>query len=355
MIGVVVPVCNRRDNLELLLASLECQTHDDFTVVVADDGSADGTRDYVENTARLPCWSGRLQWIGCGPDFGVRLGRARNIGVANLPEGTQLVVMFDSDLVLQPQAMELFEEAHRVHPAAVLLGAVEWLPPLDHAAVLNAVRDHELESLRAQVPSAKPVRIEGTFIGPELRKGLYDLPADEPTPLRPWWALQLNTGWPLSEYWRVGGFNESMHGYGYEDMEFGARAAQAGVWCVPRPELWALHVWHPKPPEAMVENQRNLDLYLRWHGHFLRRTETESVELLESGVDWRLWWHYHAERGGTVARSAGRWWAISGSRQHRLELSDPSWLPKLGHCPHEDSTIPASDLDQMTDHGTATD
>lgn len=352
MIGAVVPVCNRRDNLELLLASLEEQTHEDFTVVVADDGSTDGTRDFAQGLSRSPSWSGRLQWVGCGPDLDVRTGRARNIGAANLPDKTSLLVMLDSDLVLQPQAMALFDQAHRAHPKTVLFGMVEWLPPLERTAVLYAVRNHDLRSLRVQVPRIKPVRVEGTFTGPELRDGLYDFPPDKPMPLRPEWALPLNSGWPLGEYWRAGGFDESMRGYGYQDMEFGARATQAGISCVPRPELWALHVWHPKPAKAMVENQRNLDHYLRRHGTFLRRNGPN--DLLEVDVDWSLWWHYHAERGGTVARSAGRLWAISGNRQHRLALPTASWLSRLGHCPHQDSTIPAADLDQMADHGTAT-
>ncbi|MGH3621090.1 MAG: glycosyltransferase family 2 protein, partial [Sciscionella sp.] len=51
MIGAVVPVYNRRDNLELLLTSLERQSYTDFHVVVADDGSTDGTRDLIEPRA----------------------------------------------------------------------------------------------------------------------------------------------------------------------------------------------------------------------------------------------------------------------------------------------------------------
>ncbi len=352
MIGAVVPVCNRRDNLELLVASLAEQTHDDFTVIVADDGSTDGTRDFVEDLARSPGWHGRLRWVGCGPDLGVRTGRARNIGAANLPDRTSLLIMLDSDLVLQPEAMALFDQAHRTHPRTVLFGMVEWLPPLDRAVVRSSVRNHDLRSLRAQVPRIKPVRVEGTFTGPELRDGLYDLPPDEPMPLDPGWALPLNSGWPLDEYWRVGGFDESMRGYGYQDMEFGARAAQAGLSCVPRPELWALHVWHPKPAKAMVENQRNLDQYLRRHGAFLRRNGPD--DLLEIDVDWSLWWHYHAERNGTIVPAAGRLWAISGDRQHRLALPDTSWLSTLGHCSHEGGNVAPAELEQMTDHGTAT-
>lgn len=345
MIGVVVPVYNRRDNLELLLASLERQSCTDFHVVVADDGSTDGTREVVERLARTAVWGGRLRWVGCGPNHGVRTGRARNIGAANLDPSTRLLVMLDSDLVLRPDAMACFAAARLRHPSHVLLGRVEWLPPLDRATVLAAVMGGTLDGLRERVPRHQPARIEGTFTGPELRDGLYDLDPDRAVPLRPEWALPLNSGWPLELYWAVGGFDESLRGYGYQDMDLGARAAKAGARCLARPELWSLHVWHPKPAKAMAENQRNLDFYLRRHG---------ANRIIETDVDWTLWWHYHAERGGSVARSNGRLWTISGDRRHRLALPDPSWLARLGHCPHAGEEIPFDDLSRIPDHGIAT-
>lgn len=351
MIGAVVPVCNRRDNLELLLASLEAQTTDEFAVVVADDGSTDGTRELVGDLAQSMTWTRRLRWIGCGPDLGVRTGRARNIGAANLPEDVSMLVMLDSDLVLRPEAISLFQQAHREHPTSVLFGRVEWLPPLDRDVVYDAVRDRDLLSLRWRVPRDDPVRVEGTFTGPELRHTLFEAATVDPIPLRPEWALPLNSGWPLTEYWRVGGFDESMQGYGYQDMEFGARAARTGVTCVPRDELWALHVWHPKPPKAMIENQRNLDHYLRVHGEFLRQDASDAS--LEVDVDWGLWWHYHVDRGGGVAREANQLWAISRDRRHRIALPDEGWLPELGHGIDVHSTVESAELDRMIDHGTA--
>ncbi|MGH3567755.1 MAG: glycosyltransferase family 2 protein [Pseudonocardia sp.] len=352
MIGAVVPVCNRRDNLVLLLESMQIQTDDDI-VVVADDGSTDGTRDLVEDLAHSSVWGRRLRWIGCGPDLGVRTGRARNIGAANLPGDVELLVMLDSDLVLRPEAMALFRTAHREQPDTVLLGAVEWLPPLDRAVVHDAVIGQELPVLRTQVPTGAPIRVEGTFTGPELRTDLFRRRPDTAVALDPGWALPLNSGWPPALYWRAGGFDEAMQGYGYQDMEFGVRAAQAGATCVPCPQLWALHVWHPKPPRAMGENQRNLDLYLRRHRDFLRRHHTDDD--LEADVDWRLWWHYHAEREGAAVRDDEQLWALSRDRRHRLVLPDPSWLPRLGH--RLDAVTPASrnQLDQAADHGTAHD
>lgn len=325
MIGAVVPVCNRKQNLELLIASLEEQTYQHFVLVIADDGSTDGTREMVEARAATDAWRGRLHWVGCGPDRGVRTGRARNIGAANLPASAELLVMLDSDLVLQPTALAGFATVHAEHPDEVILGAVEWLPPLERESVLNHVTRHEVDRLRTLVPAGAPARVEGTFTGPELREHLRTCAPDKSVRLRPEWALPLNSGWPLDLYWQVGGFEEAMIGYGYQDVEFGARAVAAGATCLYRPELWALHVWHAKPPKAMIENQQNLDFYLRRHG---------SNAVIETDIDWSLWWHYHAERGGTVVEEDGHLWAVNGTRDRRLHLPAHTWLPRLGHCAH---------------------
>jgi glycosyltransferase involved in cell wall biosynthesis len=344
VIGAVVPVYNRRDNLELLLASLERQSTSNFHVVIADDGCTDGTADLIEQTAQRPAWQGRLTRVSCGPNQGVRTGRARNIGAANLLPDTDLLLMLDSDLVLQPDSIALVAAAHARHPGRVLFGAVEWLPPMQRTEVFDLVATGRVDDLRARVPRARPVRVEGTFTGPELRTDLYELPPDQPVPLRPQWALPLNSAWPLELYWAIGGFDETMTGYGYQDMEFGARAASAGANCVPCPQLWALHVWHTKPPKAMHENQRNLDLYLRRHG---------PNGVSEVDIDWSLWFHYHAERSGSVVRSADGLCAISGDRRHRLALPDESWLVRLGHCAHAASPTTAEELAAITDHGSA--
>jgi glycosyltransferase involved in cell wall biosynthesis len=351
VIGAVVPTCNRRDNLEVLLASLTAQTCDEFALVVADDGSVDGTRDMVENLARTAKWRDRLRWVGCGPDLGVRTGRARNIGAANIPAAAELIVMLDTDLVMAPTAMELFATAHRRHPDTVLFGTVQWLPPLDKAEVLDAVKSDALPALREQVPRTAPVRVEGTFTGPELRTDLVT-GAAEPVPLRPGWALPLNSGWPVATYWAAGGFDETMQGYGYQDMNMGAHAARAGAQCVASPEIWALHMWHPKPARAMWENQHNLDRYLRTHGDYLRATATDDE--LEVDVDWSLHLHYHADRGGTVVRSGGQLWAISRSGRDRLALPDPGWLAQLGHTDFAVSPMPRDQLALRIHRGTAT-
>lgn len=343
-IGVVVPVYNRRANVDLLLSSLERQSCTDFQVVFADDGSTDGTRELVEARSQTPIWAGRLRLISCGPNQGQRSGRARNIGTANLDPSIRLLVMLDSDLIVPPDALERFSEIHLRHPDAAVIGAVEWLPPLAPDDLRTAVVEGRVEELRAQVPGAPTVRVEGTFVGPELRPDMDSMGIDEEQQFLPEWIIPLNTAWPLALYWEAGGFDETMSGYGYQDLEFGARVAAVGARCVIRPDLWALHVWHSKAASAMWENQRNLDRYLRRHG---------PTPGIEGEIDWTLWPHYHAERGGTVVRDGEQLWAISRDRHHRLALPDSAWAARLGHSSGLDQEISRAELDAITAYGTA--
>jgi glycosyltransferase involved in cell wall biosynthesis len=152
VIGAVVPAYNREENLELLLASLEHQSSSDFHVVVADDGSTDGTAALVTGLARRPLWRDRLTRVSCGPNQGVRTGRARNIGAANVNSGTQVLLMLDTDLVLRPDAIAMLAAAHARHPGRVLFGAVDWLPPVERREALSLVAAGRLDTLRQRIP-----------------------------------------------------------------------------------------------------------------------------------------------------------------------------------------------------------
>jgi GT2 family glycosyltransferase len=276
-LGAVVPVHNRRDNLEVLLASLELQTDDDFVLVVVDDGSTDGTAELLAETVARPFWSNRLRVVKSGPHQGIRIGRARNLGAANLPSGVTTMVMLDSDLVLQPDAVAGLNAVARSHPETVVFGPVHWLPRHDQADTLAKVRAGEVDALReltgataegAAIPM--PQLDEGTLVGPEIRfslfGGLGSVSPDVPVPVRPYWIVTPNSLWPLRTFFELGGFDERVTGYASQDFALGVRMEEAGVEVLARPELWALHQWHPKNPDVEPDAVLDQEAHLDKHG-----------------------------------------------------------------------------------------
>ncbi len=101
-LGIVVPTYNRLKNLEILLYSIQQQSYQDFTVVIADDGSVDGTDSKIRGMQKTLYWQDRLVYISGGINKGGRTGRSRNLGAANLPPNANYLVMLDSDLILHP-------------------------------------------------------------------------------------------------------------------------------------------------------------------------------------------------------------------------------------------------------------
>lgn len=105
-LSVVIPTYNRRERLRDCLAALERQTADpaDFEVVVADDGSPDGTADMVDGLdTPLRLRALRLQNGGWAA--------AANAGVS-AAEG-RACLQIDDDVLASPQLVAEHIKAHR--------------------------------------------------------------------------------------------------------------------------------------------------------------------------------------------------------------------------------------------------
>jgi len=350
-VDVIIPTFNRLSNLQLVLAALARQSVNDFEVVVADDGSVDGTRQAVEALMNEDIWRRRLRWVGCGVNQGMRPARTRNIGAANLPASCTFMVMLDSDSLIEEHTIERFATLHQRHPRAVIMGMTEWLPPLSYSEIERIQHEQGTQALRSLVPAGPPHRVEGTFVGPELRMelegNLFTDQTDDLRRLRPEWSLPLNSGYPLELFRELGGFDEGMVGYGYEDIELGVRAYNSEVQCLLYSEIWSLHIWHAKvdPQLRSFENQKNLDYLLRKHG---------AHEVLEREIDWAYWRHYHRQRGGRVIMVEGTLWAINQVGTHRLRLPKIEWVERLGFfLVQEVQQLEQREIEAAADMGTA--
>ncbi len=108
--SLIIPTYNRAALLERTLASVFAQTFRDFEILVVDDGSTDETLSLLAGYGdRLT----PLRQANRGP------GSARNLGLRHA-QG-EYVVFLDSDDLLLPWSLAVYDEVAREHACAVIL------------------------------------------------------------------------------------------------------------------------------------------------------------------------------------------------------------------------------------------
>ena len=115
---VVISTYNREDHLLKCLAALRAQTAQDFDIIVCDDGSDDATYEYIKNSD--------LVYVR-QPHTTFRLARLRNLGMRVL--GIHDINIFiDSDILLNPNAVEAYQDIYHRNPDRAIGGYYKYLP-----------------------------------------------------------------------------------------------------------------------------------------------------------------------------------------------------------------------------------
>ncbi|MGH1396971.1 MAG: glycosyltransferase family 2 protein [Trichormus sp.] len=207
-ISVVIPTYNRQPILEKCLRALEMQQLSassvvgGYEVVLVDDGSTDGTLDWLTaNKEEFP----HVRWFEqdhAGP------AAARNLGVEKA-QG-DIIIFIDSDLVV----LENFLQAH----ADALVQSKEKLGSdrfFTYGAVINTCN--------------------------------FDNPTAEPYKITDFSAAFFATGnVSIPKHWleKAGLFDTGFQLYGWEDLELGVRLKKLGLKLIKCPAAVGYH-WHP--------------------------------------------------------------------------------------------------------------
>jgi glycosyltransferase involved in cell wall biosynthesis len=223
---VVVPTFNRRDFLRQCLFSLFDQTAsgDRYEVVVADDGSTDGTAELVaELSAGAPCRLTHLPLPHAGR------ARARNAGI-RAARG-RIIIFLDSDMVVDKGFIAAHLAYHH-QPRRIVHGQVINTPDF------------------ADPRRAKPKLSDYS---------------------RAFFATG-NVSLPRAALLAAGLFSEAFTEYGWEDLELGTRLRRQGLSAVRCP---AARSWHHLPRltfaqlPAIVQREKERGhmavLYYRMH------------------------------------------------------------------------------------------
>jgi validoxylamine A glucosyltransferase len=239
-ISVVVPTFQRAQFLRQTLDSLLRQTLEKsrFEVVVADDGSSDGTTDVVSSFSR----SLSLQYL-YHHDLGHRVAAPRNTGAkaASAP----LVVFLDAGTIASPGFLAAHVDAHRAFTgrATVVVGRV--------LGYNNNAFSEKAEGLSGDMRDSELDRFARTLGNIHL-------------PWRLAWTVNLSVD--ATSFHSVGGFDERFTGWGAEDMELAYRLHREDAYFYWSDEAYALEHPHPRDmPSNIASNIRNLKLFHEIH------------------------------------------------------------------------------------------
>lgn len=203
--SLIIPVYNRPDEVEELLASLALQTFNDFEVVVVEDGSSVPCEEVVRKFAsNMSVKYYRKE--NTGP------GQTRNYG-SDRSQGEYLIVL-DSDCVLPPGYLQAVEHELQSNPCEAFGG-----PDRAHDSF---------------TPVQKAINYSMTsfFTTGGIRGGKKKLDKFYPR--------SFNMGVRADLYRRLEGFSAMRFG---EDIDFSIRIFKSGARCRLFPEAW---VWHKR-------------------------------------------------------------------------------------------------------------
>ena len=250
LISVIVTTWNREEALDAVLRSLAVQTDSDFEVIIADDGSGEGTAKLIAD------WVPKL---GCPLKHvwqehrGFRAAEIRNRAI--LASAGVYCIFLDGDCIARPG----FIATHR------LLSEQSWFVTgnrilmSEHltATILRDKLDPETWNYRQWARERGRGGINRTV--PLMRLPLGPL---RKLRWRAWrGARSCNLAVWRSDLNRIDGFDCAYEGWGREDSDLLVRLLHAGV--RRKDGVFAtgvLHLWHPTADRSWLpDNDRRLD------------------------------------------------------------------------------------------------
>jgi GT2 family glycosyltransferase len=235
-VSVIIPTYNRGWILRKSLEALFNQSYpkDKYEIILIDDGSTDDTETMIESLSS----SYKFKYLRNKKRLGIP--RTRNRGIRQA-QG-KYIIFTDSDVVASPDFIAQHMAYHKKYQEIIVNGEL------------------------IRVPSFKQIG--------KKRKSIFDLS------LSPFDTANVSVARkPLLE---VGGFDEDLLAYGWQDLELGYRLRKAGLKCKRNRQALGYHYFKKKslsdlPSLCEKEKMRGTSgaLYYRKHPHLGVRFATQ--------------------------------------------------------------------------------
>lgn len=271
--SVIVPTTGgRMENLDLVLTSLEYQyfPRNDFEVIVVNDGGELETKDLV---AAYQGKFGKLSYIFSPKFVSIPLSQIAPLDVeATITiwgEGGDLIkvilneqprnkgarqaensfyIFADSDVVLPPDALALYNEDMSNNPNRIMLGIYHWLYPMvinkeDIVKRFDDIIHHRLQKVPLSEPQThnicRDMRLK-TFqeTNPD---DVFQKPGNLGAALA---CFSGNICWPKELFWGIGGYDNHVHAGAHEDGLSGLMAYFKGYGISYDKRIVGGHLYH---------------------------------------------------------------------------------------------------------------
>ena len=208
---VNIATYNQLDNLKLILKALEDQIVQDFEIIVCDDGSSDGTPEYMKRYPNI-----KYFWQ---EDRGFRLAKSKNNGI-KAAQG-EYFVSLEADVI--PNYKMLAEYKMWAKPDTVLLGV--------RHDILELPTEIDYDNLDSSI-------VDRDWRMAHLGDKFEDI-------LQPWRLCSgCNVLFPTAKLKEIGGWNEDFTHYGVDDWEVCLRMVMEGCKIEPLPAAYGYHLKH---------------------------------------------------------------------------------------------------------------
>ena len=125
---IIIPAHNEENNLPFTLDSLKGQIHDDFKVVVINDGSTDSTAEiikkYTETDSRFETIN--LEKSAHQPGSKVVAAFKKGLETQNI-QAFDIICKFDSDIILTENYLQKIAESFQRNPDFGLVGGLLYV------------------------------------------------------------------------------------------------------------------------------------------------------------------------------------------------------------------------------------
>jgi glycosyltransferase involved in cell wall biosynthesis len=271
-VSVIIATYNEPEWLRKVLWGFEGQSHRDFEIIIADDGSRDDTRQVIEhfqNTSWIPI---RHVWH---EDLGYR--KCQILNKAILEAQHDYLIFTDGDCIPRADFVQQ-HVAHAEHGYFLSGGAVR----LSMQASKAITREHIIS---AEAFSVSWLRTQGYSPGffkkLKLTAGRWSALLNHITPAKATWNGGNASGWKR-DLLAINGFDERLE-YGGQDRELGERLRNRGIRAKQlRYDAVCVHLDHSRgyKTQSSVNNIRLLRKYVRlyrtaWTSYGIRQ-ETPS-------------------------------------------------------------------------------